>query len=277
MKKLMILCGLLLTISCSTPIERADAHDPRIVVLSPELAEIVCELGAEDNIIGITQECDYPQTLQQKNIIGSFSAPNIEKIVVLEADAVLLTGMEQEIFKHKLLNLNIPVHQFYPSSIKALYETIFSLGELLHKEDKADSLIQYMQVSISAIAKPRENPTIYIEIYNKPLMTASSGSFVGDVIKKAGLINIFPELPREYCTVSSERVVELNPDIILITYPGVIKKDIKERLGWSMISAIKNDRVFTTEDIDPDIILRAGPRIVQGIEKLSQLSIQQNE
>jgi len=95
MKKLMILCGLLLTISCSTPIERADAPDPRIVVLSPELAEIVCELGAEDNIIGITQECNYPQTLQQKNIIGSFSAPNIEKIVVLEADAVLLTGMEQ--------------------------------------------------------------------------------------------------------------------------------------------------------------------------------------
>jgi len=265
---------LVLIFSCSTPNEKAEALHPQIVVLSPELAEIVCALGAEDHIVGITQECDYPQTLKQKNIVGSFSSPNIEKIVALEPDAVFLTGMEQEMIKYKLLKLNITVHQFYPSSINALYETISDLGKFLQREGKADSLIQYMQASISSSAKPKESHTIYIEIYNKPLMTASSNSFVGDAIKKVGLKNIFPELLREYCAVSSEKVVELDPDMILITYPGVIKKDIKERLGWSMISAIKNDRVFTTEDLDPDIILRAGPRIVQGIEKLSQLSVQ---
>ena len=274
MKKCILLFVLILIVSCSAPIEKADAPDPQIVVLSPELAEIVCALGAEEHIIGITQECNYPNALHKKNSVGSFSAPNIEKIVTLEPDAVLLTGMEQEIFKHKLQNLNIPVRQFYPSSIDALYETISELGQFLHREDKADSLIQYMQNVIISITQSKENPTIYIEIYNKPLMTASSGSFVGDVIKQAGLINIFPKLPREYCAVSSERIVELNPDIILITYPGVIKKDIKERLGWSTISAIKNDRVFTTENIDPDIILRAGPRIVHGIQKLSQLAVQ---
>ena len=268
---------LILILSCSTPIERADAPHPRIVVLSPELAEIVCALGAEDNIVGITQECDYPQTLKQKNIVGSFSSPNIEKIVALEPDAVLLTGMEQEMIKHKLLKLNITVRQFFPSSIKALYDTIFSLGELLQREEKANSLIQYMQNAIISTTQSEENPTIYIEIYNKPLMTASSGSFVGDVIKQAGLKNIFPELPREYCAVSSERVVELDPDIILITYPGVDKNDIKERLGWSTISAIKNDRVFTTKDIDSDLILRAGPRVVEGIQKLSHIAAQYHE
>jgi len=274
MKKCIFLFVLILIVSCSTPNEKTEAPHPQIIVLSPELAEIVCALGVEDNMIGITQECDYPRTLQYKNIVGSFSAPNIEKIVALEPDAVLLTGMEQEIFKHKLLNLNISVHQFYPSSVNTLYETISSLGKFLKREDKADSLIQYMQASFCSITKSKVNPTIYIEIYDKPLMTASSASFVGDVIKQAGLKNIFPELPREYCAVSSEKVVELNPDIILITYPGVDKNDIKERLGWSTISAIKNDRVFTTENIDPDLILRAGPRIVQGIQKLSQLSVQ---
>jgi len=91
------------------------------------------------------------------------------------------------------------------------------------------------------------------------------------------LRNIFPELPREYCSVSAEKVVELNPDIILITYPHVNKADIKDRLGWDIVSAIKNNMVFTTEDIDPDIILRAGPRIVQGIKALSQLGAQYNE
>jgi len=277
MKKCFFLFALILIVSCSSPSDKTEAPHPRIVVLSPELAEIICSLKAEDNIVGITQECDYPKTLQQKDITGSFSAPNLEKLISLAPDAVFLTGMEQEMIKQKLQNLNIPIHQFYPSSINAFYDTIFSLGELLQREVEADSLIQYLKHAIVSTQKSGKSPTIYIEIYDRPLMTASSNSFVGDVIIKAGLKNIFPDLPREYCAVSSEKVVELNPDIILITYPGVNKGDIKERLGWSTISAIKNDKVFTTEDIDPDIILRAGPRIVQGIRALSQLHVQYNE
>ncbi len=259
------------------PLEKDDAPHPRIAVLSPELAEIVCALGAEEHIIGITHECNYPNALYEKNMVGSFSAPNIEKIVALEPDAVLLTGMEQEMIKQKLQNLNIPVHQFFPSSIQALYETIFELGELLNRKENADSLIRYMQQAIVSTPKSTKSPTIYIEIYNKPLMTASSDSFVGDVLQEAGLINIFPELPREYCAVSSEKVVELDPDIILITYPGVDKNDIKERLGWDSITAVKNDKVFTTKNIDPDLILRSGPRVVEGIQKLSHIAAQYHE
>ena len=277
MKKYFFLFALILIVSCSTPSDKTEAPHPRIVVLSPELAEIICSLRAEDHIIGITQECDYQKTLTQKESVGSFSAPNLEKIISLEPDAVLLTGMEQEIFKHKLQDLKITVYQFYPTSINGLYETISEIGTYLKKEDNADSLIHEMQNSIEKIQKPEESPTIYIEIYNKPLMTASSDSFVGDVINAAGLKNIFPELPREYCSVSAEKVVELNPDIILITYPGVNSEDIKDRLGWDTISAVKNNMIYTTEDIDPDIILRAGPRIVQGIQALSQLGNQHNE
>ena len=268
---------LILVISCNSPNKIADAPHPQIVVLSPELAEIVCAIGAEDNIIGITQECDFPSSLRQKEIIGSFSAPNIEKIISLNPDAVFLSGMEQEIFKHKLQDLKITVCQFFPLSIASLYDTINEIGKFLKKEDKANSLIHYMKTSIDTIIVPEKSPTIYVEIYNKPLMTASSDSFVGDVILTAGLRNIFPELTREYCSVSAEKVVKLNPDIILITYPHVDKSDIKDRLGWDVVSAIKNDRVFTTEDIDPDIILRAGPRIVLGIKALSQLGTQYHE
>ena len=277
MKRYFFLFVLILIISCNSAMEKVAAPHPQIVVLSPELAEIVCSIEAEDHIIGITQECDYQKTLTQKESVGSFSAPNIEKIISLDPDAVLLTGMEQEIFKHKLQDLNIRVKQFYPASINGLYQTISELGKYLKKEERADSLIQSIKASIEATVKPEARPTIYIEIYNKPLMTASSDSFVGDVINAAGLRNIFPELPREYCSVSAEKVVEFNPDIILITYPGVNNEDVKDRLGWGKISAIKNDMIFTTEDIDPDIILRAGPRIVQGIQALSQLGIQYND
>ena len=277
MKKYFLAFLLILIIGCNSAIEKVEAPHPQIVVLSPELAEIVCALKAEDHIIGITQECDYPKTLTQKESVGSFSAPNIEKIISLAPDAVLLTGMEQEIFKHKLQDLNITVYQFYPASIKGLYNTISEIGKYLKKEDNADSLIHEMQNSIEKIQKYETAQTIYIEIYNKPLMTASSDSFVGDVINAAGLKNIFPELPREYCSVSAEKVVELDPDIILITYPGINREDIKDRLGWDTISAIKNNMIYTTENIDPDIILRAGPRIVRGIQALSQLGIQYNE
>jgi len=275
MKKSIILVFLIFMLSC-TGSQPVDAPHPRIVVLSPELAEIICVLGAEEHITGIVLECDYPNELHEKNSVGSFSSPSIEKIAALEPDAVLCTGMEQEILSHQLDKLGMEVFRFFPSSLTSLYETIVSVGELLHHNQEADSLVQYMQQKIEKISKLTNKPSVYIEIYNKPLMSASSGSFVGDLLRATGLENIFPELPREYCAVSSENIVKLDPDIIIITYPNATKKDITSRLGWQTISAVKTNNIYTTEDIDPDLLLRAGPRVVQGIQKLSELS-KQNE
>jgi iron complex transport system substrate-binding protein len=94
--------------------------------------------------------------------------------------------------------------------------------------------------------------------------------FVGQVIDLAGGRNIFPLLERDYARVKAEDVITRDPNII-ISFSEVPVKDIKSRRGWEKIDAIKNNRIYLDKDINPDLILRAGPRVLQGIDELHKL------
>jgi iron complex transport system substrate-binding protein len=245
--------------------------EPKIVVLSPEIAEIICALGGEAHIIATTNECDFPPSLQKKPKVGSFSSPNIEAIVALEPDMVFVSSLEQEVVKNNLKKLGLTVYQFYPQSVEELLRVIKKTGNLIGKPKEAESLIQEFHITLSTITLPAKPPKVYVEIYNNPLMTASSKSFIGDLIHKSGGENIFPELPRDYCRVTPESVVAQDPDIIIVTYPGITKEDILKRAGWEQIGAVRNGRIYTQENFDMELIVRAGPRSVQGIKILSQI------
>ena len=85
----------------------------------------------------------------------------------------------------------------------------------------------------------------------------------------AGGDNIAYDTARPYSQFSSELVVERDPDVIILSYmtSGASAVDIvSKRLGWDRIKAVKNRRVY--DDIDADILLRPGPRLVQGLQEL---------
>ena len=278
MKKVTFLILVIMSLlSCSKVEKGISVTKPGLIILSPEIAEIVCALGGEKNIIAVTNECDYPEILKSKEKVGSFSCPNIEKIVALHPDMIFLSGLEQEVIKSRLNKLSLPVYQFYPKSINDLLKTFEEIGILLGKENSALEIIRNYKKELNAIPMPATKPKVYVEIYNKPLMTVSSNSFIGDLIEKSGGENIFQNLPRDYCRISAESVVERNPDIIIITYTGITKSEIQNRLGWENVIAIKNNRIYTTEDIDANLIVRAGPRIIKGIKILSKIFQEFNE
>jgi len=103
-------------------------------------------------------------------------------------------------------------------------------------------------------------------------MIAGRDSFVSDLVGLAGGRNLGDELPREYATVSSEWVIEHNPDIILCMYHGAnapVRQTVMLRNGWQSIHAVKSGRVYDAFDLDT--ILRPGPRVLDGIEQLRQV------
>ena len=116
------------------------------------------------------------------------------------------------------------------------------------------------------------SPQVYVEIYNDPIMSVSDKSFVGEVIQISGGDNVFAELPRDYSRVKAEDVINADPEIIILTCPPEFTAEsIKIRKGWEVISAVKNDRIYTALDIDPDLIIRATPRIVEGMKQLQKI------
>ena len=268
----VVLITFLLIISCHKAEKPNNAK--RYIITSPEVAEIVCMLDGSQNLVGITSECNYPVELKSIEKIGNFGKVDFERIIELEPTIVFTSGLEQDVLASELGKLDIKVEKIYPHSVQEMIESIRTIGEKIDQKKRAEFIADSLQTSIQQLTDSIDStfpPKVYVEIYGDPVMSVSDRSFVGELVEIAGGDNIFSQLPRDYSRVDPEKVIEADPDIIILTYPGVTSEQIKNRKGWEFISACRNNRIYTSKDINPDLILRASPRIVKGLKILKKV------
>jgi iron complex transport system substrate-binding protein len=253
----------------------------RIISLAPSNTQIVFAIGLGDKVVGITDYDHYPYNftawIEAGNItsIGGFSTPNKETIASLSPDLILATPINDPDVV-TLRDLGYKVLVLNPNDVDGVLSDISLVGKAAGADQDAASLVASLSSQISAIeAKiasanlPR--PKVYYEVWTPPLMSAGNGSFINDVILKAGGINIFGSESQQYPSVSSETVVQSNPDVIMLPtemantgeapFYGSVA-DVKARPGWSTISAVENDRVII---VSGDLFAEAGPRIAEQI------------
>lgn len=275
MKYIRLIIGTLLLLSFATACKpQAKANgEAAFVVLSPEVAEILSALGAEELISGVAVECDYPPSLKAKPIVGNFGAIDKEKVLALNPKIVFTSALEQDAIANDLKKLGIEVVTSYPKSIAELFAEIGRLGSIIGKEKEATLLTEELKgelAEIKARALGKKVPKVYLEIYRDPLMSVADNSFVGELIETAGGDNIFERLERDYARVNPEEVIRQNPDI-MICYSRDTRENILKRKGWQDIPAIKAGRIYFEEDISPDLIQRATPRSFKGMKQLAEL------
>jgi iron complex transport system substrate-binding protein len=250
----------------------------RIISLTPATTEILFALGLDHEIVAVSSFCTWPPRAAEKEKAGSFSSPNIEKIISLKPDLVLVTGMEQARLALILHGLGIDYVSVDPKSIDELTDSIALIGSLTGRMPEAAAInagikkaIDQIRVSIGARSHDAR-PRIYMEIWYDPVMCPGLGSFVDDMIRHAGGINITSGLKRSYSRIDPEQIILKNPDKIVLAYmkpDSWIKNNVSNRLGWQDMRAVRYGRIYA--DIDPDIILRPGPRVTQGLKKLYEI------
>ncbi|MFA7272195.1 MAG: ABC transporter substrate-binding protein, partial [Candidatus Omnitrophota bacterium] len=155
-----------------------------------------------------------------------------------------------------------------------LFKTIADIGAITYREKEAAALIRKMKDDIAQVGAdikliPQgKRVKVFVEIWHEPLMTAGRGSIIDEIITLAGGINVAHDVKRPYCNFSAEKVVSLNPQVIILAYMDRESplKLVERRFGWASIAAVKNKRVFN--DIDPELLLRPTPRITEGLKKL---------
>lgn len=246
----------------------------KVISLAPATTEILFALGLDEEIVAVSQYCNYPDKTLRKEKVGTFSNPNIEKILSLAPDMIFCTGLEQDEAVAKLRSVNLKVYVSDPANLEELFGSIDEIGSLVNRKKVASALIDSMKKRIEKIrllsegAAENLKPKVFIEIWHSPLMTAGNGSFIDELISAAGGVNIGHDVRRPYSYFSPEQVIKRNPDCIILTY--MAKENpvniVRDRFGWGDISAVKNGRVYN--DINPDILLRPGPRLVEGLEEL---------
>lgn len=244
----------------------------RIVSLAPSNTETLFALGLGDRVVGVDQTSDYPPAARDKPKIGTFSQPTIEEVVGKSPDLVLAANIHVRAAVPALESRGIVVVVINPGDLPAVLDSISLVGQLTDRADAAQRLCGEMEGRIAAVearlrgAAPQ--PRVYLEITAK-LSAAGPASYIGDLIARAGGSNIVDDRSTPYPTLSAEAIVARDPEVIVLTDSGgeVTLASVGERPGWSGIAAVRTGRVVA---IDPNIVNRAGPRVVDALEQLAR-------
>jgi iron complex transport system substrate-binding protein len=260
---------------CSA-VARSESNDAvvkeqRIVSLAPSVTEIICEIGAQDVLVGRTTACDYPPTVAHVAVVGKFGKPSSELLIAAKPTLVLYADLIEDGILRRLDELRIPCRRVPYGRLDDIPKAVVAIGECLHREGPAEQLASNLMVRIEGLkrAAPVERPSVFVEIWSDPLMTAGGRSFVAELVRLAGGQNIGDGVEKDYFQVSSEWVVSRSPDIILCVGMGGKSSSsrlVMERAGWKGVKAVQTGRVYDIPHGEK--FTRPGPRVLDAIQEL---------
>jgi iron complex transport system substrate-binding protein len=240
------------------------------------VTEILFALALGDSLVGATDHCDYPPEAANIARIGGFGAPNVEKLLALSPDLVIAAGFEREEVAEVLRRSGVRVLDVRIRNFEELFDAIRQIGKAVDRLYQAESVVARMRGELEAVTArngaipPAQRPKVFVEIDSHPLTTAGGNSFLDDLIVRTGGVNVAHEISQAYSSINPEKVIEWNPDIIIVAQMGCTGDaavQLSRRIGWSDISAVKNGRVIA--DIHPDLLFRPGPRLMEGAKALA--------
>jgi iron complex transport system substrate-binding protein len=241
----------------------------RVVSLVPSLTEVAYAVGSGKMLVGNTNQCDYPEAAKGVFKVGDFISPDVERIVALRPTLVFVTMPAHGQLARKLAELKIPVYVSRPADIEAVFREIDTVARLLGRKESGESLVAAMRLRLDSVPPSADTARVYVEISGTPLMTAGGGTFINELLLRAGGRNVFEPSVQEYPVVDPEAVLAADPDVILLLHPDMTSRDIALRVGWGGIGAVRHGRVY--DGLDEDLLFRPGPRIVEGVVLLANL------
>lgn len=244
-----------------------ESEPQTIVSIMPSNTEILYALGLGDKIIGVTENCYYPEEAMEKEKVGSFTI-NIEKVVSLNPDLVL-ASRGQETYTASLTQFGINIVTLIPRNLEEICKSIEMVGRLTNTYEKAVEITKEMKREIEEIKELTQNlteqdkPKVLILVDREELYSVGRNTFLNHMIETAGGINIAADVATDWPVLSEEKVFEEDPDFILCTY--LIKDKIIARENWQELKALKNNQVY---NVDNDLVSRPGPRVAKGLRLL---------
>ena len=248
----------------------------RIVCLDYASAEIIAALGAQGSIAGLAEaEESLEDCLPElrERLIGiplltqqsvETRVPSYEMIRACQPELVVGTAYsfrEQSGIADTSQFERDGMHVYalkatytLNSTLEDVYEDIENLGRILDREREASSVVAAMREEAMAIPSgiPAQPVRVFVfdDVLGERVFTCGQ-SIENHLIGKAGGINIFGNIPRQFALVDWRDVVAADPEVILVhSFYGIKDGDRKRNFLRQLpsllnVSAVKNNRLFT--------------------------------
>lgn len=243
----------------------------RIVSLAPSVTEMLFAIGAGEQLVGVTDFCDYPPEAKAKPKLG-YAHPNLESLMALQPDLVLAP---QEFLKPdvilKLEQLKVPVFILSATTVEDILGHIQTLGRMLDRSVQANAIAMTLRQDVAAVRLRMQDvsPVRVLYVLNsQPLITVGPGSFIDQLLRIAGATNVAAQSQLPYPRMSLEVVLQQDPEVLLFPIgkaEGISDSEQQTWRQWQTMTAVQRGRLH---QIPADLLNRPGPRIGQALTML---------
>jgi len=242
----------------------------RVVSLIPATTELLFAIGAGSQLVGRTAWCNYPAAAALVPNLGDGLNPNLEAVLGAEPDLVVLYHSGQNAAPaDRLRAAGVAVALFDTDLLSEVATVANRLGRLTGHVAEADSLIESFrhQLEAATVATPPADPTtVFMLVWDQPPITIGGGSFLTELVARAGGANIFADIEAPSAPVSIEAVAARNPDVILVLGEGT--PAFLDRPEWQTVPAVRERRVMHVAGSEFN---RPSPRAPDAIRELRRV------
>jgi len=250
----------------------------RIVSLSASLTEDLYAVGAGPQVVAVDQGSDYPPGVPVTTLSGQ--TPNVGAIAKYSPDLVI-SYQDVNGLVPGLAKLGVPVLIEPPAAtLNDAYAEIDQIGQATGHYAQAERTVASMKSQIAATVRQAGSShpglSYYWELAANPYYSATSSTFIGQIVGLFGLKNIADAANTTsdggYPQLSPQYIITAQPTIIFLadnqaSYGGQTPAAVAARPGWLAIPAVKDHLVIALND---DIASRWGPRLPQLVAEIAQ-------
>lgn len=242
----------------------------RVVAIGPGAVETMFALNAGGLLVGRDDYADFPTKAKQIAVAGNYQGPNIEQCLALRPDLIIVQGetSNRARFDDWQRKIGVPVAALTTTSLLSLGKDIEKISAWIGKPNEGAVLGDNFQ------APPPfspDAPRALVQTGDSPGWIAGSGTLVSDAVRFAGLRNIADELKiKGYQQVNIESLLVKQPDVVVVPSKkprAQVLAQLRASGPLSRLKCVKRGRILV---VDPDLLLRPGPRLMLGVEELKK-------
>jgi iron complex transport system substrate-binding protein len=273
----------------------------RIVSLLPSTTEILFALGAGDDVVGVTFECDTPPEARTRTIVSTSAMPSgltpaeIDAFVVgavadgvdlyhLEADALraldptlvvtqdlcAVCAVDVSTVDDALAHLGCTadVLTVDPHSLEEVLESVLLLGKVTGREAAAAELVQSLRLRMAAAWRSTlgfDRPRVAVLEWTDP--PYAPGHWIPEMVELAGGESVLGTAGQKSTRITWDDVAAARPDVVVVAPCGYDRAGAQAQADAIVSELPAGVRVHA---VDADgMWARPGPRLVDGVEELA--------
>lgn len=253
------------------------ARPGRIVSLVPSVTESLFALGLGNRVVGVTDWCVHPAAgVAGLTRVGGTKNPDLAAVVALEPDLVLANLEENRALDiRRLRGRGLSVWVDHPRTVAEAAGALRALARLGAAGAAAGCVVAPLERALAeaAATPPPRLLRGFVAVWKDPWMTLSADTYASDLLRCAGIANVFADAAGRYPRVSPAEIAARDPEVVLLPdEPYRFTPDDARALAGGDLAGTAAARAAAVRVLDGTLVFWHGPRTARGLVVLRALA-----